>query len=69
MCEFMFKFNSSLLPVNFNNFFQEHSSVHHYDTRQKMITIVFTPELEHARLLLDSGDHLNGKITVKCQIV
>jgi len=34
MCEFMFKFNSSLLPVNFNNFFQENSSVHHYDTRQ-----------------------------------
>ena len=34
MCEFMFKFNSSLLPVNFNNFFQVNSSVHHYDTRQ-----------------------------------
>jgi len=28
-----------------------------------MITIVFTPELEYARLLLDPGGHLNGKIS------
>ena len=61
MCEFMFKFNSSLLPVNFNNLFRKIILFIIMIHGKQMITIVFTPELEYTRLLLHSGGHLNGK--------
>ena len=32
---FMYKFNSNLLPVNFNMFLQTNEQIHHHDTRCK----------------------------------
>ena len=32
---FMYKFNSNLLPIHFNMFFQTNEQIHHHDTRGK----------------------------------
>ena len=61
MCEFMFKFNSSLLQVNVN-IFQENSSVHHYDTRQANDYHCFYARTRVRQTTVRfRGGHLNGK--------